>query len=439
MSLKEIDKFHTNPVKLIIAGLLVIGLFFGGLGGIAATLPFSGAVIAEGIVKISDERKIIQHLEGGIVDQIFVKEGNKVNRGDVLIKLRSSAVDASFDMTKGMLLDYRVKADRLSAEKSLIETIQWSKEISNRLTDPETQKIIQKETEIFNSRKETLLANINMNRARIRQLKEQISGAEDELVSRKFIIVSLKEEINIKEPLVQENYIDNTELLRLRRQLEENLGMIATKKQAIAASLEKIEEIKISSIDLRNDFKERAVTELGKANESIFEFKERLRPSKDARDRLDIVAPLAGEVINLKIHSEDGGVIRPGEPILDIVPNEAKLVIECKLRLDKITKVKVGQKARIQLAAFNRITTPPISGEVTYISPDMVEQMTPQGPMYHYILKALPKEGELEKNNAYLSSGMPATCFIETERRTFLQYLIEPILLNFDRAVKETM
>ncbi len=433
------DKFHTKPGKLIFAGLVVIGLFFGGLGGISATMPFSGAVIAPGLVKISDERKTIQHLEGGIVDKILVKEGDKVEKGQVLIRLKSSQVDASVTMLNGMLFAKQAQLERLSAEKNMDRAIAWSKDLREQSQNPEFQSVLKKEQEIFDSRLGGVFSKLKINQARIRQLDEKISGITSEIESRRLIIASITQEIAIKEPLLKENYIDQSELLQLKRQLYEHKSQLASKQQMIAESKEKINEIELSSIDLKNSFREKAVAELGQVNEAIFKLQEELRPRKDARERLVIIAPVDGDVINLRIHSEKGGVIRPGEPLLDIVPSGAKLVIECKLRQDKITMVKEGQTTKIQLSAFNRITTPPLDGKIIYVSPDTMEENTPQGPVPFYVLHVVPLEGELERNNAWLLSGMPAACFIETERRTFLQYLIEPIVLNIDRSLRESM
>ncbi len=433
------EKFHTKPGKIIFAGLLVIGLFFGGLGGISATMPFSGAIIAPGLVKVSDERKTVQHLEGGIVDKILVKEGDTVKKGQVLIRLKSSQADASVDILEGMLLSKMAQLDRLSAEKDMKKNIFWSEKLLKDKKKPETIKLLQKEKEIFDSRLDAVFSKLDINKARIRQLEEKISGIHSELESRILIIDSIKEEIKIKEPLLKENYIDQSDLLQLKRQLYEHTSLVAAKKQLVAESREQIKVIELSSIDLKNSFREKAVAELGKVNESIFELREKLRPSMDARERLIIKAPVSGDVINLRIHSEQGGVIRSGEPILDIVPVAANLIIECKLRQDKITAVKEGQKTKIQLSAFNRITTPPLDGLVTYVSPDTIVENTPQGPIPSYIIHVKPMDGELEKKNAWLLSGMPAACFIETERRTFLHYLIEPIVLNIDRAARESL
>lgn len=439
MQFHKIETFHTRPGKIIVAGLVVIGLFFGGLGGIAATLPFSGAVIAPGVVKISEERKTVQHLEGGIVDRIFVREGDAVKQGDVLVRLKSSQILSGVDMLEGILITRKVQADRLTAEKSMLPAIQWSAAVTAKSDDPEVQRMMREETEIFTSGRTTLLSRMEIHRSRIRQLEEQIIGAEEELAARGAIVTSLKEEIKNKEPLLKDHYLSQSDLMVLKRTLDENTGLIAVKKQKIAESREKIAEIKLGAVDLQNSYRETAVSELGKLNDAVFELKERLKPQQDALARLDITAPVSGIVINLRIHSEKGGVIRPGEPILDIVPDGARLIIEAKLRQDKITSVKAGQTTKIQLSAFNRITTPPLDATIIYVSPDTRAEETSLGIQSFYIVHAVPLENELEKHNAYLASGMPAACFIETEQRTFLQYLLEPIMLNMDRSLRESL
>ncbi len=438
MRQKEDKLLSTNAKPLIIGGLVVIFLFFGGLGAWSAFLPFSGAVIAPGTVEISQERKTVQHLEGGIVDRILVQEGDLVEKGEVLIKLKSAQVEASVSLLRGQLWAKLAEAARLRAESQLAESIDWPEELIEHKNRLEVKDLKEKEKDIFQSRRQDLTGQISLIKSQIEQMKEQIAGAEEELSAQKEIITTLGEEIEAKQSLFEEDYIDKAQLLELKRRLSERRGRRGSIKQDIAQTRQKIEELRLKIVNLRNKYKENAISELGETLDLIFELREQLRPRVDARQRLKIRAPMAGEVMNMRIHSEDSGVIRAGDPILDIVPKDANLLVESRIRPDQITDVRKGQKARVQLSAFNRRTTPPVTGEVVYVSADQVTRETSTGEQSFYIAHVNIDKKELEEIGAYLSPGMPAVSYIETEKRTVLGYLLEPILEVMDKSMRES-
>lgn len=434
----ESGTYQPKPAKIIVAGLFVILVFFGGLGGVAAYLPFSGAVIAPGIVKVSQEKKTVQHLEGGIVSQILVKEGDRVKQGDVLIKLKSSQVTSSVTLLKGRLASKMVEAERLEAQRDFKKRFTPPANLPDDVAD--LDKKILAETKLFEKIRLSLESRISSLEARSRQIQEKIQGTQNELDSNQEIIRSFEEEIRAKAPLAAERYMDKAQLLTLKRQLAQQKGERGRLEQVVAESKVSIEDIKFSILSLENDYRQQAATELSRIKDEIFQISMQLSPQLDADERLSIRAPVTGIVINLAIHSEKGGVIRPSEPLLDIVPENADLIIESQLRQDKITQVYLDQKTKVQLGAFNRITTPPMEGFVSYISADSVTQRLPTGQVTSsYIIHVKVPKGELQKNKVWLSPGMPATCFIEMEKRTFLYYLMEPILLNIDNSLRETL
>lgn len=434
----KIEAKNKNPKKVISSGVIVMVVFFLGLGGIASFMPFGGAVIAPGTVKVSQEKKTVQHLEGGIVEKILVREGDKVKKDDVLVRLRSSNIKANVALIRGRLAAKTVEAARLEAQMNFRNSFSVPKDIPGDVAH--LDEIISTEKDIFSQAKKSLNSQIEIQKTRIKQFEEKISGAEKELESNREIISSFEEELAAKIPLMQERYIDKSQILTLKRMLAERKGQEARLLQVMAESRESIEELNLSVKTLENRYREEAVNNLGKARDEIFQLGRQLSPQMDADERLDIRAPVSGTVINMQIHSENGGIVRPGVPVLDIVPENAELIVEAGLRQDMITKVHLGQTTRVQLAAFNRVTTPPVNGVVSYISADSVEQHLPNGAVSHsYIIHVKVDKSLLEKHGAWLSPGMPATCFVETEKRTFLQYLLEPIMLNIDHSLKETL
>ncbi len=435
---KEKKGLRTNPRPLIIAGVLIIIIFFGGLVAWSAFLPFYGAVIAPGVVEVFHERKTVQHLEGGIVDEILVREGDVVEKGQPLIRLKRTEVDASVAMIQGQLWAKLAKFARLKAESCMAEGIEWPPDLLANKEHPEVVDAMEMESAIFKSRRTALTGKISQINSQIVQLEEQAAGIGEELNAQKEIVETLTEEIAAKQSLFEADYIDKAQILELKRRQAERKGMAGRLRQDMAETREKIEELKLRIVNLYDTYKEESVAELGETQDAVFELKDKLLPHLDAQHRLTIKAPVPGEIINMRIHSETTGVIQAGQPILDIVPKAAELIVEARIRPDKITEVEKGQRVRVQLSAFNRRTTPPVTGRVIYVSGDKVTQQTPEGEQSFYIARIKVDNEALEKSGAYLSPGMPAVCYIETEKRTILDYLVEPILEVMDQSLRES-
>ncbi len=427
-----------NPKKTILLGMLILIIFFGGLGSWACFFPMTGAVIAPGTVKVTQEKKTVQHLEGGIVEKIFIKEGDIVKKGNLLIRLKSSRVDASISLVQGQIWFKIAEEARLTAEYSFADQITWPKVILDNINIPEVSEAVTLQEGIFESKKQNLDGKSSLYNSQIDQLKKKIAGINASLAAQQKIINLLNQERKSKEKLFEDRYIDEAQILELRRKLSERRGNAGNLEQTIAETKQKIEEIKLRMTDIRNTYQEESSTELSKISDTIFELQERIIPLEDEKERLEIKAPISGEIINLKFHSEATGVIRPSEPILDIVPENAKLLIEAMVNKVDVAKVRVGQETKVQLTAFNRRAVPPVPGEVVYLSGDQIIKETEIGAQPFYIAHVIVNNQLLEKHGAYLSPGMPTVCFITTETRTVLEYLLDPLLEVWDYALKES-
>jgi HlyD family type I secretion membrane fusion protein len=412
-------------------------VFFGGLLAWAAFLPFYGAVIAPGTVKVSENKKVVQHLEGGIVDKIFVREGDYVEKGDVLISLKGAQINAAVSLHRGRLLAELALAARLEAESVMAHKVVWPDELVRAKEQTTAQEAMDKEGRVFASRRADVLGKVSLYNAQIDQLKKQIQGAKAQLAAEKEIIVTLEDEIAAKADLLRDKYIDKSQVLELRRRLSTSKGRAGSLEHSIAESAQRIDEFKLRIVDLKNTYRENALAELSGVSDEIFQIREQLRPMYDAKKRLDIKAPISGTVINTTVHSESSSVIRPGEPLLEIVPEGARLLIEANLRPDEITKVHEGQHTDVTLSAFDRRSTPRLPGVVDYVSADQISRQTPAGTMSYYVVHVVVDKEELEKAGAYLYPGMPAVCYITTERRTILSYLLEPFMNMADEALRE--
>lgn len=425
-----------DPHKIIRQGLIIIFLFFGVLGVWAVFGEISGAVVGPGKVKIETERKTVQHLEGGIVDSILVREGEGVREGQPLIILESIQVDASVDMLRKQLVAQLAAQARYTAEKDFKDEIIWPENLEQLAREAQSEDVIANEKKIFIARREALDGQISLLHSQISQTDAQISGSQEQLRAEQAIIATLNEELQAKRQLFDERYLEKSQILELERTLASHVGNRGRLRQTIAELHQKRSELSLRIEDAKNRFVEEATNELGRLDNEILQSREKIRPLKDAKRRLQVVAPVTGKVVGLKVHSK-GGVVRPGDPLMDIVPEDNPLIVEMQVPVNKITDVFIGQEALVQLDAFDVRTTPHIPAKVIYISADRMEDKTNTGVMPYYMCYVEIDPKALEEAKVYISPGMPATVFITTKKRTILYYMLEPLLKNWDRALRE--
>ncbi len=425
-----------NPRTIIAAGLVVIVLFFGVLGTWAAVFKLAGAVIASGEVRASTNRKPVQHLEGGIVKEILVQDGSHVRKGDTLIRLQGEHTRASVDLLRGQLDVHLAAEARLEAERARASTITWPDALKDRQEDPKVAAILNAEAKLFATRRTTLESQVALIKAQTEQVTEQIQGYSEQLRSTEAVIRSLEEELRAKRTLLEGRYIEKSRILELERSLASYQGRRGEIQSTLGQLREKSAELKLRIASLQEEFTQQVTTELTRTKAAILELRERLRPLEDALTRLDITAPIDGTVVGLAVHSVEG-VIRPGETLLEIVPDNEPLILDCKISVQDVTHVYVGQPAEVQLLAFKSRTTPMIPGKVVYVSADRVLTRTPHGDMPTYAVHIEVDRADLEAHGLYLSPGMPVAAFLTTKERTVLAYFIDPLLENLRHAMRE--
>lgn len=425
-----------DPNRIIRQGLLVVLLFFGGLGVWAVFGHISGAVVAPGKIKIETERKTVQHLEGGIVEAILVREGEEVREGQPLLVLESVQVDASTSMLQKQLVALLAAQVRATAEKSLQKELVWPDDLRQMAAQARSEDVLGNEQKIFQARAEALQGQISLLEAQLAQVDAQVAGYEDQIRAETKIISTLHEELKAKRQLFNERYIEKSQILELERNLATHQGSRGSMRQAVAEAKQRSAELRLRIEDAKNRFVEQATAESGRLQNEVIQTSERIRPLKDAKNRLQVVAPVAGRVVDLKVHSK-GGVVRSGEPLMDIVPDDNPLIVETQVPVNKITDVFIGQDALVQLDAFDTQMVPHIAAKVSYISADRLEERTNAGSMPYYLCYVEIDPTSLEKEKLYLSPGMPATVFITTKKVSVLYYMLEPLLKSWDRALRE--
>jgi epimerase transport system membrane fusion protein len=412
--------------------LLFIALF--GLGGVwAATAPIDGASLAPGIVTVRSYSKIIQHLEGGIIDQIFVENGARVNEGDPILNLDSTQSLAALEIANNEYIALRALEMRLVAERDGLTILQYPSEFLDlgETTAEETSGQI----EIFNARRSAIENSIQVLEQRVQQLRSQIIGLTALRESKDTLANSFEEESEDIRELLGQGFSDKTRLRHLERNIATFLGEAAELHASISATEIQIGETQLQIIQQEREFRNQVVTELGEVQTNVNEVIERITALQDVVSRTTVRAPESGIVNGLQVHTI-GGVIGPGMRIVDIVPQEEDLIIEAEVPPIDIDRVEIGQNATVRFSTFGMGSVPRIHGEVINISAESMINETTNIPYYLARVEVSPDSLD-DLGGLVLVPGMPAEVYIATGERTFLQYLLKPFSNAIARGFRE--
>lgn len=420
-----------NVLPLIRQGLLVMTLTFGGLGAWAALAPLEGAIIAPGVVKVNGTRKTLQHLEGGLVRQVHVRDGDTVRAGDVLVTLADERASAGLDLLAQQLDQESARVARLSAQRDLAVRIEFPAELLRRAGTPRVAALLQRERSLFQAMREALRRHTALTEQQITQTHEELAGVQVQSNADDAAAKLMQEEVSVYETLQQQNYVAGTAVLRLRRTHEEYQARRGERQSAAAKARQRITELELSLAARRNDFLQTASDQLAVSAARLGELQERHRAALDQVARQRVVAPIDGTVLALRLFTL-GGVVRPGEALLDIVPSEEGLMIETQVNLDDVDHVRLGQAAQVRLTAFNSRSSPLLEGRVVYLSADQLDSER-RDRSFYLIRVALPPQAGTEA----MQAGMRAEVFLKTAPRTALQYLLEPVTSALRRAARE--
>ena len=425
----------TNTRRPIIVGMAIILIAFGGFGTWAALAPLSSAAIAPGVVSVESNRKTIQHLEGGIVDEILVKEGSLAEAGQVLIRLQDTRAKAIFELLRGKHRTAAAKEARLIAERDRLKKIKFPASLLAVRGEPEVTEMLSGQRRFFKERRSSVNGQISILRQRIGQRGQQIGGLRAQVESKRQQIALIVEEVGGLQELYDKGYAPKTRLLALKRAKARLEGELAQTQARISQLNQAIGEDKLRIINVRNRFRTDVAGKLSDVQATLAELSDRLTAQGDVVKRLEVRAPLNGIVVGLKVHTK-GGVILPGAPIMDIVPSEDRLIIEAQLEIQHIDVVHPGLIAQVRLSAYKRRTTPYIEGKVTHVSADRFVNPVSGRPYYQLRIE-IDRESLAKLDDIKLYPGMSAEVMIETGRGKALQYLISPITDRFHRVFRE--
>jgi HlyD family type I secretion membrane fusion protein len=425
-----------TPRRLAFAGAGVLAAAFFVFGAWAAMAPLSGAVIAPGFVKVDDSRKTVAHLEGGIVREIRVRDGAKVKQGDVLLVMQDATVSASVDLLSGQLAAEAAKAARPRAERDGAETVNFPPELLSQKADPKMAEVLTGEMHLFRVRRQALEEQIRGMRMQIEEGRREAAGLEDGVRAADQAVRLLREEVAANENLARENYVSRMRLLAVQRELAQTEARRAEFVRDLAQARQRLADLELKIVGLRTNRVQSAADELEQSRQRSFDLQERIRPSKDAQQRQLVIAPVSGEVVNLRVFTP-GGVIGPREPVMEIVPDERSLIIEARVGLDDIDEVTQGMAADVRLTPYHQRSTRLLTGAVTYVSADRLVDEATRVPYFAAHIKVDPNSLAAERH-VTLYPGMPAEVFIRTRERTTLDYLLEPLTNSLRRAGRES-
>lgn len=419
----------------VFAGFLIVGAFFGGLVVWASLAPLESAAIAQGTVSVDSNRKTIQHLEGGIVSAVLVRDGDVVEAGQTLVRLDVTRPKATLELLRGRRVASLSLEARLASEQAGRDEIAFPKVLLERLDDPKVAEAIEGQNNIFRVRKEALDVQVAIQSQRIAQLSEEIRGLEGQIKAESRQLKLIASELKDVADLVTKGLARRTRLLALQRQSAEIEGSRSQNQARIARTRQAIGETKLRVTDLRTAVVNQAVEQLRDVQSELFDLSERIAAAEDVLNRTSIIAPLAGTIVGLQVHTS-GGVIAPGEPLLNIVPSGDRLIVEARINPSDIDVVRPGLEAQVRLTPFSTRSTAPVAGRVTSVSADrLTDQRT--GQAYYLARIEMIEDPAAQLDGGALYPGMPAEVMIVTGARTAMGYILKPITTSLNRAFRE--
>jgi membrane fusion protein, epimerase transport system len=412
--------------------LLFVALF--GFGGIwASTAPIDGAALAPGLVTVRSYSKVVQHLEGGIINDIFVENGERVEQGEPILELDSTQSLASLEIVNSEFIALRALEIRLIAERDDHESVDYTDEFLALGTRAEAEAEAQ--IEIFDARRSAIGGSIEVLEQRIEQLRSQIVGLQALKDSKDELAKSYQEELEDIRALLDQGFADKNRSRALERNVASFRGESAELLASISSTEVQIGETQLQIIQQEIEFQNNVVTELSSIQTSVGAAAERVTALEDIVSRTVVRAPESGLVNGLQVHTI-GGVISPGMRIVDVVPQEEDLIIEAQVAPIDIDRVEIGQQAIIRFSSFGMGTVPTMFGEVINISADSLINESTQIPYYLARVEVSPSSLD-SLGDLVLMPGMPADVFIATGERTLLEYLMKPFSNAIARGFRE--
>ncbi len=417
-------------------GFVIVCLFVGWIGGWAAWASINGAIIAPATVVVETDLQKVQHREGGIIAKIFVKDGDHVEADQLLLRLDRTETQANLAVIDAQYLELEARKARLVAERDDVETIAFPPVLEQRRQADEIGRIIFGQEKLFKARRETRKAQANQLVHQVAQLEDDIAGLLAQQKAKKNQFDLMHGQLGDLTNLFRRGLVTRERLVDLRYNVVELQGQIGQFTSQVARTRGQINEIKYRFLQEKQEFRRDVLAELREVQTTLSGLQEQRIAAQVKLKRVDIRSPRAGTVHQSSAYTV-GGVVNAGEPIMLIVPETDKLVLEASVQPQDIDQISIGQEAIIRMTAFDQRATPELAGKVAHISADLA-RVDPGVPPYYVVRIELPAEEIARLGDKVLKPGMPADAFIQTGKRTALNYLLKPVLDQFKHVFRET-
>jgi HlyD family secretion protein len=419
----------------MVTGLIALIVLVGGFGTWAVFANLTGAVITHGQIEVDRNRQVIQHPDGGVVEEILVDEGEEVQAGDLLIKLDSSNIVSELAVVEGQLYEILARRARFEAERdgaaelTFNPLLQEAGEAAADLTEGQSR--------LFEARLDSLLKATDQLQQQEMQIASQIDGitAQQQAMTEQTALI--EEELVDQQSLLDRGLAQASRVLALRREASNMKGQVGELTAQAAQAAERRTEIEIQVLGLTSTRREEAITRLRDLQYNELELSERRRTLRQQLDRLDIRAPLSGVVYGLNVFAPRS-VIRAADPLLYLVPQDRPLVIATQVQVTDIDQIHLGQDVILRFSAFDQRRTPELTGHVTQVSADAFQNE--QNGASFYRAEVRMDEGEIEKlpEGMTLIPGMPVEAYVRTADRTPMNYFLKPFADYFAKAFRES-
>lgn len=417
--------------RTILFGFVAVVASLSAISAWAFVAPIKSAVIAPGVVSVDSYRKKIQHLEGGIIKEILVRDGDIVARGQVVVQLSDVTATATVERLQAQHYEALALTAQYIAERDGLDEIQFPKELIEA-ENAAARSAVQAQVRVFESKKQLLQHSLSVMKQKVLQSEEEVLGLTGQLKAIDTQLEHFAEELKASELLFEQKLIPHSRLLKLRREMAELEGERARIQAGIAQTRQRILELELESTELKAARIAQAVENLREQRTTAYEISKLLIPAKDQLQRTAIRAPIDGTVVNVQFHSRDG-VVATGETLMEIVPSSDQLVVEARLRPEDREEVHEGLEAYVQLTSLGRRDPRPIRGTLAGISADrLTENDTP-----YYLIRIQLDPASVKEQAVDVLAGMGADVFVQTGHRTAFQYLTAPIVRIMQRGLRE--
>ncbi|MEJ6404624.1 HlyD family type I secretion periplasmic adaptor subunit [Yoonia sp. 2307UL14-13] len=417
-------------------GLISLGILVFGFGLWSVSAQITGAVITSGQIEVDRNRQVVQHPDGGVVEEILVDEGDTVAAGDLLIRLDGSIMQSELAVVEGQLFEILARRARLEAERDDLDELIFD-DVLLAAEDAEAQDLIAGQKRLFEARRESNKRSVEQLTQQRAQIASQLTGIEAQQTALTTQRDLIAQELADQQSLLDRGLAQASRVLTLQREEANLLGRVGELTAQAAQAQERMTEIEIQILGLSSTRREEAISRLRDLQFNELELSERRRTLTRQLDRLDIRAPVSGVVYGLQVFAEQS-VIRPADQVLFLIPQDRPLVIATQVQVVDIDQIHVGQEVTLRFSAFDQRRTPELKGEVTLISADAFQNEN-SGVSY-YRAEVQLNEGEAEKlpEDMTLIPGMPVEAFVRTADRTPMNYLLKPLADYFAKAFRES-